>query len=132
MILRRNGKVHKSNYESSMTATGDVQTSGEQIAMADQKLKGGEKAVVSTDLERLPSEKEGQVIDINETEYSPVEYKKILRKIDRFLLPLMWFCYGIQQTDKTSLGTQAIFGLREDTGLGTPTTMSPTFLCACS
>lgn len=29
----------------------------------------------------------------------------------------MWFCYGIQQTDKTSLGTQAIFGLREDTNL---------------
>lgn len=28
-----------------------------------------------------------------------------------------WFCYGVQQTDKTSLGTQAIFGLREDTGL---------------
>lgn len=29
----------------------------------------------------------------------------------------MWLCYGIQQTDKTALGTQATFGLREDTGL---------------
>nr|OQO27689.1 hypothetical protein B0A51_04455 [Rachicladosporium sp. CCFEE 5018] len=28
-----------------------------------------------------------------------------------------WFCYGVQQTDKTSLGTQAIFSLRTDTGL---------------
>lgn len=28
-----------------------------------------------------------------------------------------WFCYGVQQTDKTSLGTQAIFGLRGDTNL---------------
>lgn len=30
---------------------------------------------------------------------------------------IQWFCYGVQQTDKTSLGTQAIFGLREDTNL---------------
>lgn len=54
---------------------------------------------------------------IRESDYTPEEYKKLLRKIDRFLLPLMWFCYGIQQTDKTSLGTQAIFGLRTDTNL---------------
>jgi MFS family permease len=39
------------------------------------------------------------------------------RKVDRYLLPLMWLCYGIQQTDKTSIGTQATFGLRQDTGL---------------
>ncbi|TRX92007.1 hypothetical protein FHL15_007104 [Xylaria flabelliformis] len=49
--------------------------------------------------------------------YSEEEYKKLKRKIDRYLLPLMWLCYGIQQTDKTSLGIQATFGLREDTGL---------------
>lgn len=29
----------------------------------------------------------------------------------------MWLCYGIQQTDKTALGTMAVFGLRQDTGL---------------
>lgn len=37
--------------------------------------------------------------------------------MDRYLLPLMWLCYGIQQADKTSLSTQATFGLREDTHL---------------
>ncbi|KAK7513158.1 major facilitator superfamily domain-containing protein [Phyllosticta citriasiana] len=42
---------------------------------------------------------------------------RLLKKIDRFLLPLMWFCYGIQQTDKTAVSTQALFGLREDTHL---------------
>lgn len=46
-------------------------------------------------------------------EYSEEDYKKLRRKIDRYLLPLMWLCYGIQQTDKTSLGIQATFGLRE-------------------
>ncbi|KAK7964292.1 major facilitator superfamily transporter [Apiospora saccharicola] len=50
-------------------------------------------------------------------EYSEEEYKKLKRKIDKYLLPLMWICYGIQQTDKTSIGTQATFGLRDDTGL---------------
>lgn len=75
------------------------------------------KQPVATDLELVPSERHGEIVVISESEYTPLEYKKMLRKIDRFLLPLMWFCYGVQQTDKTSLGTQAIFGLREDTGL---------------
>ena len=54
---------------------------------------------------------------IKESDYTEEQYKKLLRKIDRVLLPLMWFCYGVQQADKTSLGTQAIFGLIEDTNL---------------
>ncbi|KAK5110532.1 hypothetical protein LTR62_005724 [Meristemomyces frigidus] len=55
--------------------------------------------------------------NILESDYTAEEYQQLLRKIDRYLLPLMWFCYGVQQTDKTSLGTQAIFGLRTDTHL---------------
>ncbi|KAI0110780.1 MFS general substrate transporter [Nemania sp. FL0031] len=60
---------------------------------------------------------ECDVEDVTAPEYSEEEYNKLKKKIDRYLLPLMWLCYGIQQTDKTSLGTQATFGLREDTGL---------------
>ncbi|RMY02381.1 hypothetical protein D0868_07997 [Hortaea werneckii] len=67
------------------------------------------------DVEPVSVEQDGDTI--RETDYTPAEYKTLLKKIDRFLLPLMWFCYGIQQTDKTALGTQAIFGLREDTNL---------------
>ncbi|KAK1703412.1 major facilitator superfamily transporter [Colletotrichum lupini] len=52
-----------------------------------------------------------------EGQYTKEEYHKLKRKVDKYLLPLMWICYGIQQTDKTALGTQAIFGLRQDTGL---------------
>ncbi|EMR66089.1 putative major facilitator superfamily transporter protein [Eutypa lata UCREL1] len=60
----------------------------------------------------------GEVYDAGETrQYTEEEYKKLKRKIDRYLLPLMWLCYGIQQTDKTSISTQATFGLREDAGL---------------
>ncbi|KUI60656.1 hypothetical protein VP1G_07869 [Cytospora mali] len=56
------------------------------------------------------------VIDVH-AQYTEEEYKALKRKMDRYLLPLMWLCYGIQQTDKTSLSTQATFGLREDTHL---------------
>ncbi|KXT14426.1 hypothetical protein AC579_8356 [Pseudocercospora musae] len=80
-------------------------------------LTDEKKALGATDLEIVPSERDGKVEAISEADYTPAEYKKMLRKIDRFLLPLMWFCYGVQQTDKTSLGIQAIFGLRKDTGL---------------
>ncbi|KAI8623157.1 MFS general substrate transporter [Xylariaceae sp. FL1651] len=59
----------------------------------------------------------GDVQDGTVPVHSEEQYKKLKRKIDRYLLPLMWLCYGIQQSDKTSLGIQATFGLREDTGL---------------
>ncbi|KIY45715.1 MFS general substrate transporter [Fistulina hepatica ATCC 64428] len=49
--------------------------------------------------------------------YTPEQYGKLKRKIDLYLLPLMWLCYGVQQTDKTSLGTMATFGLEGDLGL---------------
>lgn len=56
-------------------------------------------------------------INAAEGEYTAAEYKRVLRKIDFILLPLMWVCYGTQQADKTSISTQATFGMREDTGL---------------
>ncbi|TVY25264.1 putative transporter [Lachnellula hyalina] len=79
----------------------------------DLKTPIDEKNQSSSDVEVV-------VVDgdiIRESDYTPEQYRKLLRKIDRYLLPLMWICYGIQQTDKISLGTQALFGLREDTHL---------------
>ncbi|KAJ0332860.1 hypothetical protein COL5a_001587 [Colletotrichum fioriniae] len=58
---------------------------------------------------------EGTIADA--TEYSDSYFRKLRFKIDLWLLPLMWVCYGTQQADKTSLSVQAVFGLREDTGL---------------
>ncbi|KAK1460520.1 hypothetical protein CCUS01_08867 [Colletotrichum cuscutae] len=58
---------------------------------------------------------EGTIEDA--TEYSDRYFRKLRFKIDLWLLPLMWVCYGTQQADKTSLSVQAVFGLREDTGL---------------
>ncbi|TDZ19885.1 putative transporter [Colletotrichum orbiculare MAFF 240422] len=58
---------------------------------------------------------EGTIEDA--TEYSDAYLRKLRLKMDLWLLPLMWVCYGTQQADKTSLSIQAVFGIREDTGL---------------
>lgn len=95
-----------------------VRASLDNSRSSDEKAVDEKKnvsAAVDEDIEVVAVYQDGD--EIRESDYTEEQYKKLLRKIDRYLLPLMWFCYGIQQTDKTSLSTQAIFGLREDTGL---------------
>ncbi|EOD47610.1 putative major facilitator superfamily transporter protein [Neofusicoccum parvum] len=94
----------------------DIRASLQQSRSSNEKAMDEKKAADVDDVEVIAVESaDGD--EISESDYTEEQYKKLLRKIDRYLLPLMWFCYGIQQTDKTSLSTQAIFGLREDTGL---------------
>ncbi|OTB08317.1 hypothetical protein M426DRAFT_263587 [Hypoxylon sp. CI-4A] len=50
-------------------------------------------------------------------DYTEEDFGRIRRKIDRYLLPLMFVCHGLQQVDKACISTQATFGIREDTGL---------------
>ncbi|KAK3192878.1 hypothetical protein K4F52_001235 [Lecanicillium sp. MT-2017a] len=45
---------------------------------------------------------------------SPEEDRRILRKLDRCLLPVMAISYFFQYLDKSALGSTAILGLRED------------------
>lgn len=53
--------------------------------------------------------------NLNATEeYTEAQFKRLLRKQDLILLPIMWVCYGTQQADKTSVSTQATFGMRKD------------------
>ncbi|KAK7748091.1 hypothetical protein SLS53_001343 [Cytospora paraplurivora] len=83
----------------------------------DEKHTDTEKQVASDNEKITP---EASVIEENglqPDQYTEEEYKALKKKVDRYLLPLMWLCYGIQQTDKTSLGTQATFGIRDDTHL---------------
>jgi len=94
--------------------------SAQEVQVENKKSSSVEMATIK----KRNSVEVGEVSDISEedivaaeSEYTEEQYKQLRRKIDRYLLPLMWLCYGIQQTDKTALGTQATFGLREDTGL---------------
>lgn len=51
--------------------------------------------------------------------WDPIEEKRVVRKIDRRLLPLLILTYGLQYYDKAMLSQAAIFGLRKDLKLST-------------
>ncbi len=84
------------------------------------------------------------VIEASEGQYSEEDYKKLLKRVDMILIPMMWsecsgpsdegrqkirlantrwsfvsrtVLYGTQQADKTSIATQATFGFQADTGM---------------
>ncbi|CAI4212648.1 unnamed protein product [Parascedosporium putredinis] len=50
-------------------------------------------------------------------DWSPEEEKKLSRKIDWRLMPVLCMTYGLQYYDKAMLSQAALFGLREDLGL---------------
>ncbi|WVQ84779.1 hypothetical protein IAT38_006936 [Cryptococcus sp. DSM 104549] len=52
-----------------------------------------------------------------EADYTEEENKKLLRKIDWHLMPIMAIAYGIQYADKQSISNSTLFGIIEDTGL---------------
>lgn len=41
--------------------------------------------------------------------------KRVLRKIDRVIIPLLFITYNLNFMDKTILSSASVFGLREDT-----------------
>ncbi|KAJ7771393.1 major facilitator superfamily domain-containing protein [Mycena maculata] len=43
--------------------------------------------------------------------------RRLLRRIDYYLMPLLCITYGLQYSDKTSLSSGVVFGLRADTHL---------------
>ena len=54
-----------------------------------------------------------QQLDITEDEQALA--KRVLRKIDWRLIPLMFITYNLNFMDKTILSSASVFGLREDT-----------------
>ncbi|KAF2095380.1 allantoin permease [Rhizodiscina lignyota] len=50
---------------------------------------------------------------------SEVDEKKLLRKIDFMIVPLMWSCYFLQYLDKTLINYAAVMGLYTDTNIDT-------------
>lgn len=48
------------------------------------------KTATAGDVELAPSQEKSEIV--SESEYTPEQHKRVLRKVDRYLLPLMWFC----------------------------------------
>lgn len=57
------------------------------------------------------------LVHASEAEYTPAQYRRLVRKVDWIILPLMWIISGTQYADKASISTQATFGLEQDTHL---------------
>ncbi|KAG8405861.1 hypothetical protein J3459_020912 [Metarhizium acridum] len=69
------------------------------------------------DIERIMRGSQAEVVKLGEISnqtLTPEEDKRILGKIDRWLLPVMAFSYLFQFLDKSALGFTAIMGLRTD------------------
>ncbi|KEF60513.1 uncharacterized protein A1O9_02074 [Exophiala aquamarina CBS 119918] len=82
--------------------------SGDAVARPDKELNVEEKHA-GQDLDT------GDMIDTSD--YTPEQYKRIRWKADLYLMPLLFFIDGIQIVDKNAISIQAVFGMREDTGL---------------
>ncbi|KAF9462293.1 major facilitator superfamily domain-containing protein [Collybia nuda] len=55
--------------------------------------------------------------DTQQRQITPEEDRRVLRKIDLWLLPVVLMVYFLQQLDKSSLSYTSVFGIIQETGL---------------
>lgn len=84
--------------------------------MGKQQLPSGD---AKPDLGTLKVESSSAARDVDfgqvlEVETTPAMEKKVLRKLDFFLIPLMGGCYMLQYIDKLAISQATLFNLRED------------------
>ncbi|ROV93823.1 hypothetical protein VMCG_08817 [Cytospora schulzeri] len=80
----------------------------EKVAVAkDSEKQALEHKNVDAALEFLASEEIGIMTEVDE--------KKLVRKIDWRIMPVMWACYNLQYLDKTLVNYANVMGLRDDT-----------------
>ncbi|KAJ4194763.1 hypothetical protein NW759_016479 [Fusarium solani] len=84
-----------------------------------QALTFGEKPKVNVDNIRNDAAVNVILQYSGTPEWSHVEEKHLVRKLDRKLMSLMFLTYGLQYYDKSMLSQAAVFGLRHDLHLET-------------
>ncbi|KAL1983249.1 hypothetical protein VTN96DRAFT_347 [Rasamsonia emersonii] len=50
---------------------------------------------------------------------STIDERKLVRKIDCMIMPLMWACYNLQYLDKVLINYASVMGLLQDTNMQT-------------
>ncbi|KAK0219377.1 major facilitator superfamily domain-containing protein [Armillaria nabsnona] len=80
-----------------------------------------ENVLSATDLERRVADGDVALAILGDKtvrrEMTPKENKRILRKIDWWLMPVILLVYFLQQLDKSSLSYTSVFGIVAETGL---------------
>lgn len=54
---------------------------------------------------------------VKDDQISSGEAKRVLRKIDKRILPILFFTYMLQYLDKNSINFASVYGLQKGTGL---------------
>ncbi|KAK8068545.1 hypothetical protein PG996_007657 [Apiospora saccharicola] len=80
---------------------------------SDDKLKGNGGLTAFPAPAQPPIEEKGQILDVAAA-YTPEEEKRVLRKIDCTILPMMCVVFLLQYLDKQSLSYASVFGLITD------------------
>ncbi|KAL5041768.1 hypothetical protein BDW71DRAFT_217417 [Aspergillus fruticulosus] len=77
---------------------------------------GDDVGVAKQYLERLETQDDdlGQIMEVAVT---PEEERRVVRKLDMILIPMMGLCYMMQYMDKLALSQATLFNLREDLNL---------------
>lgn len=74
------------------------------------------KAEIQADIRSMP-EVEKNAIDADEIYIDPERDRKLLWKVDAFLVPLLTLSFLSAYLDRSNIGNAAIAGLPEDLGL---------------
>ncbi|KAF4460834.1 hypothetical protein FALBO_12372 [Fusarium albosuccineum] len=85
----------------------DIEDIGKSNIVGPEHLDKQQYGIYAEALARYPSD---DCIDAREE-------KKVLRKLDRRIIPLLGICYFFYYVDKTTLSYAAIFGLKDDLDL---------------
>ncbi|OOF89982.1 hypothetical protein ASPCADRAFT_519516 [Aspergillus carbonarius ITEM 5010] len=79
--------------------------------------------IESKDIGHVPPTQADAALEYLRTEdvatFSEVDEKRLVRKIDRMIVPLMWAIYFLQYQDKILINYASVMGLLEDTGMRT-------------
>jgi len=106
--------------------SGSSQDSHEMTTMTGKGDSGAQTFEVVTDhtpsTTTQPKDKAAALLEKAEADghrvvVTPEDNKRILRRIDLVILPILLSVYGLQSLDKTSLSYASVFGLITDTHL---------------
>ncbi|KAL4815532.1 MFS general substrate transporter [Aspergillus spinulosporus] len=76
-----------------------------------------EKSVAVSAIDSASTSIAAEVVEALRAEATPEEEKRILRKIDFYIIPVMGLCYMLQYMDKVTLGYATQLNLRTDLNL---------------
>lgn len=93
-----------------MTSIGDEKTASAQLAThGTDEISPVSSTHLDDNYELYKS--------VRDVEIDAVEAKGVLRKIDKRILPILFFTYMLQYLDKNTINFASVYGLQKGTGL---------------